>query len=195
MLKDDHKSVKRLFREFKKEKDTKAKRAIVETALVELEVHTKLEEEIFYPAVRKEGHMADMMEEAEDEHHVVDVLAKEIKRLAPSDPDYNAKFTVLTENVEHHIKEEEEEMFVEAKRLGKDDLARLGARMEIRKAKLLKSTRPASSLSSSPAATRTGAQRRRARPATATPKAKQTTKRLAKAVPRSAPRRAPKRAA
>ena len=82
-----------------------------------------------------------MMEEAEEEHHVVDVLAKEIKRLAPSNPDYDAKFKVLTENVKHHIEEEEGTMLPKAKALGKDELNRLGEEMAARKDRLLKSKR------------------------------------------------------
>jgi hemerythrin superfamily protein len=114
MLRDDHKKVKGLFEEFEQAEDTKAKHQIVETALAELEVHAKLEEELIYPAIRAEIDDDDLMDEALEEHHVVHGLLGELKKMKPSDVRYDAKFTVLAENVRHHIKEEESEMFPKA---------------------------------------------------------------------------------
>ena len=114
MLRDDHKKVKGLFEEFEQADDAKAKQRIVETALMELEVHSKLEEELIYPAIRAEIDDEVLMDEALEEHHVVHGLIGELKKMKPSDDRYDAKFTVLTENVKHHIKEEESDMFPQA---------------------------------------------------------------------------------
>ncbi|MEO6307627.1 MAG: hemerythrin domain-containing protein [Nitrospiraceae bacterium] len=111
MLRKDHKKVKGLFEEFEQAEDARTKQRIVETALTELEVHSKLEEELIYPAIRAEIDDDDLMDEALEEHHVVHGLLVELKKMKPSDERYDAKFTVLAENVRHHIKEEESEMF------------------------------------------------------------------------------------
>ena len=114
MLREDHKKVKGLFEEFEQAEDAPAKQRIVETVLKELEVHSKLEEELIYPAIRAEIDDDDLMDEALEEHHVVHGLLGELKKMKPSDDRYDAKFTVLAENVRHHIKEEESEMFPKA---------------------------------------------------------------------------------
>lgn len=114
MLREDHKKVKGLFEEFEQAEDATAKQRIVETVLKELEVHSKLEEELIYPAIRAEVDDDDLMDEALEEHHVVHGLLGELKKMKPSDERYDAKFTVLAENVRHHIKEEESEMFPKA---------------------------------------------------------------------------------
>ena len=114
MLRKDHKKVKGLFEEFEQAEDTTTKQRIVETALTELEVHSKLEEELIYPAIRAEVGDDDLMDEALEEHHVVHGLLGELKKMKTSDERYDAKFTVLAENVRHHIKEEESEMFPKA---------------------------------------------------------------------------------
>ena len=114
ILREDHKKVKGLFDEFEQAEDTKAKQQIVETALMELEVHSKLEEELIYPAIRAEIDDDDLMDEALEEHHVVHGLLGELKKMKAGDERYHAKFTVLAENVRHHIKEEETEMFSKA---------------------------------------------------------------------------------
>lgn len=114
MLKEDHQKVKALFEEFENAKDSRSKQRIVETALMELDVHAKLEEGLIYPAIRPEIDDEDLMDEALEEHHVVHVLIAELKKMKPSDDRFDAKFTVLAENVKHHIKEEESEMFPKA---------------------------------------------------------------------------------
>lgn len=114
MLREDHKKVKGLFQEFEQADDATAKQRIVETALMELEVHAKLEEELIYPAIRTEIDDDELMDEALEEHHVVHGLIGELKKMKPSNDRYDAKFTVLAENVKHHIKEEESEMFSKA---------------------------------------------------------------------------------
>ena len=114
MLREDHTKVKGLFEKFEEADDANAKQRIVEMALAELDVHAKLEEELIYPAIRSEIDDDDLMDEALEEHHVVHGLIGELNKMKPSDKRYDAKFTVLSENVRHHIKEEESEMFPKA---------------------------------------------------------------------------------
>ncbi|MDP8988678.1 MAG: hemerythrin domain-containing protein [Acidobacteriota bacterium] len=113
LLKKDHDTVKGLFDQFEKAEGRPAKKKIVTQALTELKIHAALEEEIFYPAVRKPvGN--DIMNEADEEHHVAKVLIAELEEMDGHEDHYDAKFTVLAENVRHHIKEEENEVFPKA---------------------------------------------------------------------------------
>jgi len=130
ILKQDHTKVKELFRKFSETGDgaLKTRQRLAEQIFDELELHTRVEEEIFYPAVRKaaDDEGAELLDEAEEEHHVVDLIIAELKQIDPSHEHYAAKMTVLCENVEHHIKEEEEEMLPDAeKRIG-DQMETLG---------------------------------------------------------------------
>lgn len=137
LLRDDHKRVKELFDRFEAQEDTRGKGEIVKQALRELEIHAEIEEQIFYPAVREEADGEDdLMDEAEEEHHVVKLLIAELKRMKPGAERFDAKFTVLAENVKHHIGEEESEMLPKAAELGMARMNELGAEMERRKAKL-----------------------------------------------------------
>jgi len=114
LLKKDHDAVKELFDKFEKAEGRAAKKKIVQQALTELKVHATIEEEIFYPAVRKPvGN--DIMNEADEEHHVAKVLIAELEAMDGREDHYDAKFTVLSENVRHHIKEEENEVFPKVK--------------------------------------------------------------------------------
>lgn len=113
MLKEDHKKVKELFEEFESA-EGRERGEIAKTAIQELEVHADLEETLIYPAIRNEIEADDMMNEAVEEHHLVHVLIKELKKLKPSDEKFQAKFTVLGELVKHHIEEEENEMLPQA---------------------------------------------------------------------------------
>ena len=99
LLKDDHEKVKGLFRQFEKARSEGKKKQLADEIMMELEVHSKIEEEIFYPAVREKGgdDQQEIVAEAVEEHHVVDVLMKEIKELEPSDERFEAKMTVLIE--------------------------------------------------------------------------------------------------
>jgi Hemerythrin HHE cation binding domain len=103
LLKADHKAVKALFRQFEEagERAYQTKQRLAEQAMQELEVHAAIEEEIFYPALdaRADRDGKKLVDEAVEEHHVVKVLIGELKRLAPEDDQFTAKFTVLTENV------------------------------------------------------------------------------------------------
>jgi hypothetical protein len=116
MLREDHKKVKSLFKEFEQTENAKAKQRIVETALMELEVHAQLEEKLIYPAIRAEIDDEDLMDEAQEEHHVVHGVIAELKKMNPGNERYDAKFTVLGELCKHHIKEEEDEMLPKAEK-------------------------------------------------------------------------------
>ena len=106
--------------------------------LAEIEIHTTIEEELFYPAMKRKTDRdgKDLVAEAVEEHHVVTTLMGELKGLDPTDERYDAKFTVLMETVEHHIEEEEGEMFPEAEEVLGDRLERLGTQMQERKQSL-----------------------------------------------------------
>ncbi len=118
-LKQDHDKVKDLFEKFENAEGGAAKKSIAKKALAELKIHAALEEEIFYPTVRKYIE-SDIMNEADEEHHVAKVLIAELEKMDGKGDHFEAKFTVLAENVRHHIKEEESEMLPEARRLGID---------------------------------------------------------------------------
>ena len=142
ILKADHKVVKSLFDDFEKSEDKRQKAKLVATAITELKIHTTIEEEIFYPIVRKalrkalgKDEATDMMDEADEEHHVAKLLIAELETMKASDDHWEAKFTVLSENIVHHVKEEETEMFVEARKLDLDFQA-IGAQMLARKDEL-----------------------------------------------------------
>jgi hypothetical protein len=113
MLKDDHEKVKGLFEHFESA-EGKEQADIAATAIMELEVHADLEEKLIYPAIREEIDEDEMMNEAVEEHHLVHVLIKELKKLKPKDEVFQAKFKVLGELVKHHIEEEESEMLPKA---------------------------------------------------------------------------------
>ncbi len=110
LLKEDHQKVQELFSEFE-EADTIMRHKLVSQAVAMLEVHTKLEEDLIYPAIREVGENEKMIDEAEEEHHVATLLIKELKKMKPKDERYVAKFLVLSELVKHHIEKEENETF------------------------------------------------------------------------------------
>jgi hemerythrin superfamily protein len=133
MLKEDHKNVKRLFKEFQAAEDGPAERKgqLVEQILQELTVHTYLENEVMYPEVRRLlPDLEDDVLESYEEHHVADVLCFELAAMDPDDEHFTAKVTVLIENVTHHIQEEEQEWFPKVREgLGRNQLQELGAKM------------------------------------------------------------------
>jgi Hemerythrin HHE cation binding domain len=132
----DHDRVKDLFDRFEKSSSSGEKENLIAETLLELKVHAAIEEEIFYPAVRKEIG-SDLMNEADEEHHVARVLIAELDRDGRNDDHRHAKFTVLAESVRHHIKEEEGEMLPKAKGVEMDFKA-LGEQMLARKRELQK---------------------------------------------------------
>jgi hemerythrin superfamily protein len=141
LLKQDHREVEGLFKEFEQlEDDQDAAEQVIETACTELKIHDKIETEIFYPAVRQAAdkeEVEDLLDEAEVEHDTVRELIQKLEGMDPSDEKRKAHFTVLTEYVKHHVKEEEKEMFPKVKKLKSLDLAALGARMKERKSELM----------------------------------------------------------
>ena len=137
LLKQDHERVEKAFKEFEKmdRQDAEACRRLIEQVCEELTVHTTLEEEIFYPAVREAIADEDLMNEAAVEHETAKMLIDQLENMGADDPNYYATFTVLGEYVRHHIKEEQGEMFPAAKK-AKLDLVALGERMRARKEEL-----------------------------------------------------------
>ena len=137
ILMKDHDTVKELFDRFEKAESAIEKAKILTEAVAELKIHAVIEEEIFYPAVRK--HVGkDLMNEADEEHHIARVLIAELDSGGRRYDDHrDAKFTVLAESVRHHIKEEEGEMLPKAKTIEMDFEA-LGQRLLDRKNELRK---------------------------------------------------------
>jgi iron-sulfur cluster repair protein YtfE (RIC family) len=140
LLTADHREVSDMFEQFDnlgdRAKATKEK--LKEKICQALIVHTAIEEEIFYPAVRK-AHFEDaddMVDEAVVEHAAAKDLIQQLQDMQPDDDLYDAKVKVLGEEIEHHVKEEEEEMFPKARKSGLDMIA-LGQEMALRKQELL----------------------------------------------------------
>jgi hemerythrin superfamily protein len=126
MLTDDHREVKELFEQFAAlgENAGDRKKIIADEICTSLTLHAMVEEEIFYPAVRAAAKEADdLVDEAEVEHASAKDLIAQILEMDPDDELYDAKVKVLGEQIEHHVKEEEEEMFPLAKKAGLDMLA------------------------------------------------------------------------
>lgn len=132
LLKDDHAAVNKLFTEFERSRTTQGrKQEIVEEVIRMLTVHTYLENEVMYPEVcRLVPDLDSDILESYEEHHVVDVLSAELSAMDPGDDRYFPKFTVLMENVRHHVKEEEQGWFpVVRESLSRTQLREIGARM------------------------------------------------------------------
>jgi hemerythrin-like domain-containing protein len=133
LLKDEHKLIKKAFRDFEKagEKAYAAKGKAVDRIIELLTAHTYIENEVMYPRVRELlPEVEDDVLESYEEHHVADVLVLELALMKPTDERFVAKTTVLIENVEHHIDEEEKEWFPKVRDgLGRKQLQELGAKM------------------------------------------------------------------
>jgi hemerythrin superfamily protein len=133
LLKQDHKEIKKVFRDFQNagEHATKRKGDLVAKMIELLTVHTYIENEVMYPEVRKLlPDLEDDVLESYEEHHVADVLVTELAALPPDAERFDAKTTVLIENVLHHIEEEEDEWFPKVRDgLGRKQLAEIGERM------------------------------------------------------------------
>jgi hemerythrin superfamily protein len=133
LLKDDHKEIRKLFRQFQDAGDgaTARKGKLVDQILEALTVHTYLENECMYPEVRRLlPDLDDDVLESYEEHHVADVLCLELATMSPDDERFTAKTTVLIESVTHHIEEEERDWFPKVRAgLGRKQLQELGARM------------------------------------------------------------------
>jgi len=142
LLEADHEAVTKLFKQFKTASDKhdhNKQEMIVDEIIAALTVHATIEEEIFYPAVKKARaqHIKDEVREAYEEHAQIKVLLAALGKLTPEDESYEAKVKVLKEDVEHHVKEEEGEMFPDAEKfLGKERLELLGNQLANRREEL-----------------------------------------------------------
>ena len=138
LLTSDHNEVRAMFEQFKQAQeadDTDRMRQLQRQIFSELETHTRIEEDVFYPAVRDLGddELTETVAEGIQEHHVVKVLMREIEDISGEET-FEAKMTVLIENVEHHADEEEEELFPELRdKMGEARLEELGAELEAAK--------------------------------------------------------------
>jgi hypothetical protein len=143
LLDDDHIAVKKLFTQFKTLHESGAgasqKEKLVQTICEELTIHMAIEEEIFYPAARRALGDDDLMDESTVEHAGAKNLIKELRGMHSGDPMYDAKVTVLGEQIDHHVEEEREEMFPKARQSDMDLVALRNALSE-RKAELKDAT-------------------------------------------------------
>jgi hemerythrin superfamily protein len=134
LLKNDHRGVSKLFRAYKAEKRAgRASRSkIIDTAIKELSIHAAIEEQIFYPAIREEvPALEDDVLESLEEHHVLKWTLEELLAIGPGDERYDAKVTVMMEQVRHHVEEEETDWFPKVRAaLPRARLRELGAQLQ-----------------------------------------------------------------
>jgi hemerythrin-like domain-containing protein len=138
LLKADHKKVAGILEKIDAttERGIKTREELFTQLKTELDIHTRIEETIFYPALEKAEETRDITLEAFEEHKVVKTLLSELESLGKDKEEWTAKFTVLKENIEHHVEEEEGEMFTKARKvLGEEGAETLGSRMERAKGK------------------------------------------------------------
>jgi hemerythrin-like domain-containing protein len=132
LLKADHDKVKKMLADGEKttERGEKTRSELFTTLKAEMMLHERIEEEIFYPALKEHPKAKDIVLEAYEEHHVVDDIMGELEATDVTDETWAAKFKVMKENIEHHIEEEEGEMFKQARQVFEtDELQQLGERM------------------------------------------------------------------
>ncbi len=139
LLKNEHKEIRKAFRAFENAGDRAETRKgqLVDRIIELLTIHTYIENEVMYPQVRELlPDVEDDVLESYEEHHVADVLVMELATMKPSDERFDAKTTVLIENVEHHMSEEEDEWFPKVREgLGRKQLQEIGAQMIARRKK------------------------------------------------------------
>ena len=136
LIKKDHDKVKELFEQFEEAKTLAAKKKIVADTLLELKLHAAIEEEIFYAVVRPQIEKK-IMNEADEEHHVAKLLIAELEEMDGTESHYDAKYKVLSENIRHHIREEESDLLPKARDLD-INYELMGERITARKAVLKK---------------------------------------------------------
>lgn len=144
LLKADHEKVKKMLEELDSttERATKTRTTGLASLKQELTVHELIEEEIFYPAMKDSAEAKEIVLEAYEEHDVVDTIMSELEQTPVEDETWAAKFTVMKENLEHHIEEEEGEMFEKARDVfDKGELTALGERMQARKDREMRETK------------------------------------------------------
>ena len=131
LLKQDHDNVKRLCDELDEANTTERRRQLFAAIEGEVRLHEECEEKVLYPTLRAHPKLKDIVLEGYQEHHVVDVIMGELRNLDASDETWPAKAKVMHENLEHHIEEEEGEMFPKArKELSKEQIQELGRQMQ-----------------------------------------------------------------
>ena len=144
LLRNDHKTVEGLFKKFEKTGPNahKTRQDLVEKIIEELSIHAAIEEQVLYPAAREAVPDAtDEVLEALEEHHIVKWVLSELDSMEPTDERFQAKVTVLIENVRHHVEEEEQELFPELRKaMKRKDLEELAQALE--KAKQVAPTHP-----------------------------------------------------
>lgn len=134
LLKADHEKVEKLFKQAEATEDESKKHELFEQIKLELLTHTHIEETIFYPAIMKDDEIKDIVLEGLEEHKQAKTLLREIPRLSDGSEKFDAKFKVLMEDIEHHVEEEEEEMFKKVKKaFDAAQLDEMGAQMEAEK--------------------------------------------------------------
>jgi hemerythrin superfamily protein len=136
LLRADHKLVNALFEQFEKTRSANKKRAIVAQICTELTVHAQVEEEIFYPAVKAALKDKELIPEAQVEHQTLKDLIAQVENAEPEGEMFDAKIKVMSEYVKHHVKEEQNEMFVRAKKT-RLDMNALGEQLLQRKEELM----------------------------------------------------------
>jgi hypothetical protein len=144
LLKQDHEKVSGIFEKLEPttERAIKTRQELFEKLRSELEIHTEIEETIFYPVLKEAAETREITMEAYEEHNVVKTLLEELSALPVDSEEWTAKLTVLKENVEHHVEEEEGEMFKSARQvLSKEQIEEIGSRMEAQKKRLSASAR------------------------------------------------------
>jgi hemerythrin superfamily protein len=139
LLKTDHEKVSRLFQKVKATEESEHK-ALFEKIREELEIHTHLEETIFYPKMKDAPELEDLVLEGIEEHHQVKIFLRELAALTDDSEKFEPKLKVLIEDVTHHVQEEEGEMFPKIEEIFDEaTLEELGAEMEKEKRKFKKS--------------------------------------------------------
>jgi hemerythrin-like domain-containing protein len=141
LLKDDHQKMRKLLDELESttERGVKTREELFSRIKGELTVHEIIEEEIFYPTLKQHPKAKEIVLEGYEEHNVVDTLMGELEALPVTDETWGAKASVMIENIEHHIEEEEGEMFQKARQVfDRDELEQLGQAMEARKAEAMR---------------------------------------------------------
>jgi hemerythrin-like domain-containing protein len=139
LLETDHRRFEKLLKEGEDstERAKKGRAELLETLVSELNVHEAIEEQVLYPALEPHAEARHIVLEGFEEHHIADVILKELTAVATDDEKWGAKFKVLKENITHHIQEEERAMFPAARgTLAREELLALGARMRALKAEL-----------------------------------------------------------
>ncbi|KPI00115.1 Hemerythrin HHE cation binding domain protein [Actinobacteria bacterium OV450] len=138
LLRDDHKTVEKLFKRFEKtsDEDVAERRELADQVIEELTVHAWIEEQYFYPAAREAApDTKDHVLESIEEHHAVVWMLSELKDMDPADERFKAKMTVLMEQVRHHVEEEEQDWFPDVRKaMGRNRLVELGEQLNAAKA-------------------------------------------------------------